>query len=153
MLKLDFPSFDFKYKKIKNNLYIFDQIRKKFVFLTPEEWVRQHTISYLINFLKYPKSKILVEKKIKKANFILRCDIIVRIDLSNILLLVECKSPMQNIDSNSISQLMKYNKYLNSKFLFLTNGLNHLSYCFDENINKYKQLDKLSIFNPLVNCN
>ena len=77
MQKLDFPTYIFRFKNSENKPYIFDDIRKKFVVLQPEEWVRQHCVQYLINEKKYPKSLINVEKELKINNLKKRYDIVV----------------------------------------------------------------------------
>ena len=77
MQKLNFPSYSFRFKNSENKVAIFDEIRKKFVVLTPEEWVRQHTIQYLIQECKYPKSLINVEKQVKINDMSKRYDIVI----------------------------------------------------------------------------
>jgi len=132
--KLDFPTYTFRFKNSENKPYIFDEIRKKFVVLQPEEWVRQHCVQYLINKKKYPKSLINVEKELKINNLKKRYDIVVFNSDGSIHLIVECKAPKININQSAFDQIARYNLALNATYLMVTNGLNHY-YCsidFDE---------------------
>ncbi|MCK0179963.1 type I restriction enzyme HsdR N-terminal domain-containing protein [Flavobacteriaceae bacterium S0862] len=134
MQKLDFPTYTFRFKNSENKPYIFDDIRKKFVVLQPEEWVRQHCVQYLINEKKYPKSLINVEKELKINNLKKRYDIVVFNSDGSIHLIVECKAPKITINQSAFDQIARYNLTLNATYLMVTNGLNHY-YCsinFDE---------------------
>lgn len=128
MQKLDFPTYTFRFKNSENKPYIFDDIRKKFVVLQPEEWVRQHCVQYLINEKKYPKSLINVEKELKINNLKKRYDIVVFNTDGSIHLIVECKAPKITINQNAFDQIARYNLALNATYLMVTNGLNHY-YC------------------------
>tara|TARA_R110002073_G_scaffold138424_2_gene288040 strand:+ start:10994 stop:11440 length:447 start_codon:yes stop_codon:yes gene_type:complete len=126
--KINFPTYTFRFKNSENKPYIFDGIRKKFVVLQPEEWVRQHCVQYLINEKKYPKSLINVEKELKINNLKKRYDIVVFNSDGSIHLIVECKAPKITIDQSTFDQIARYNLALNATFLMVTNGLNHY-YC------------------------
>lgn len=128
MQQLNFPSYQFRFKNRENKSLIFDVIRKKFVHLTPEEWVRQHTIQFLLNELKYPKSLINVEKQIQLHQTKKRYDIVVFQSNGSILLIVECKAPSVGIDQQAFDQIARYNLVLESTYLMVTNGLQHY-YC------------------------
>ena len=104
---------------------IFDEIRKKFVVLTPEEWVRQHVVQYLLLEKKYPKSLINVEKLVKVNGLNKRYDIVVFQPNGEIFLLIECKAPEVAISQQTFDQIARYNLKLNAQFLMVTNGLNH----------------------------
>jgi hypothetical protein len=104
---------------------IFDEIRKKFVVLTPEEWVRQHVVQYLLVEKKYPKSLINVEKLVKVNGLNKRYDIVVFQPNGEIFLLIECKAPEVPISQQTFDQIARYNLKLNAQFLMVTNGLNH----------------------------
>jgi len=104
---------------------IFDEIRKKFVVLTPEEWVRQHVVQYLLVEKKYPKSLINVEKLVKVNGLNKRYDIVVFQPNGEIFLLIECKAPEVSISQQTFDQIARYNLKLNAQFLMVTNGLNH----------------------------
>jgi predicted type IV restriction endonuclease len=104
---------------------IFDEIRKKFVVLTPEEWVRQHVVKYLLLEKKYPKSLINVEKLVKVNGLNKRYDIVVFQPNGEIFLLIECKAPEVAISQQTFDQIARYNLKLNAQYLMVTNGLNH----------------------------
>ena len=128
MQKLNFPTYSFRFKNSENKLLIFDGIRKKFVVLQPEEWVRQHCIQYLIQHKKYPQSLINVEKELKINTLKKRYDIVVFNPDGSIHLLVECKTPTVRINQETFDQVARYNLELNATYLMVTNGINHY-YC------------------------
>ncbi|MCU0350487.1 MAG: type I restriction enzyme HsdR N-terminal domain-containing protein [Flavobacterium sp.] len=125
MQNLNFPNYSFRFKNSKNKVAIFDEIRKKFVVLTPEEWVRQHVVQYLLVEKKYPKSLINVEKLVKVNGLNKRYDIVVFQPNGEIFLLIECKAPEVSISQQTFDQIARYNLKLNAQFLMVTNGLNH----------------------------
>ena len=92
MEKLNFKSYKLKIKNKENKLYVFDEIRKKNILLTPEEWVRQNCVKFLINENKYPKRLISIEKKLSINSLIKRYDIVVFNSDGYITIIVECKS-------------------------------------------------------------
>jgi type I site-specific restriction endonuclease len=104
---------------------IFDEIRKKFVILTPEEWVRQHVVRYLLEEKKYSKSYINVEKMITINGMTKRYDIVVFHPDGSIFVLIECKAPEVNITQNVFDQIARYNMVLHANYLMVTNGLHH----------------------------
>ncbi|MEJ6547367.1 MAG: type I restriction enzyme HsdR N-terminal domain-containing protein [Flavobacteriaceae bacterium] len=128
MQSLQFPNYPFRFKNSENKPYIFDIIRKKFVIILPEEWVRQHVVWYLIMEKKYPKSLINVEKQLQVNGLTKRYDVVVYQKDGSILLLVECKSPEVKISQETFNQIARYNKSLNAVYLMVTNGLHHY-YC------------------------
>ncbi len=128
MIGLSFPNYEFRIKNKHNKKYIFDQIRKKFVLLTSEEWVRQNCIMFLINDQKIPKGLINVEKKIKINSLTKRYDIIVYKSNGSVFLLVECKSPDIIINQKTFNQIAIYNYEVVSDFLMVTNGIQNY-YC------------------------
>lgn len=125
MQQLNFPSYSFRLKNSENKVAIFDEIRKKFILLTPEEWVRQHVVSFLIKEKNYPKSHINVEKLIKINDINKRYDIVVYQPNGTIFLLVECKAPEVAVTQNTFDQIARYNLTLKANYLMVTNGLNH----------------------------
>lgn len=146
MQPLNFPAYSFRLKSSEKGLQIFDIIRKKFVLLQPEEWVRQHVVHFLINQKKYPKSHINVEKQLVVNNLKKRYDIVVFDSNGNIQLLVECKAPEVDIDQTTFDQIAQYNLLLNAKYLMVTNGLGHY-YCeMDTEEEKYKFLKEIPDF-------
>ncbi len=134
MLKLNFPDFEFKLKSIDSKTFIFDFIRKNYYLLTPEEWVRQHVLHFLV-YKKITKSHIAVEKQIKINNLVKRFDILVYDRDGQPLILIECKSPSVKIDQSVFDQIAIYNLKIKSKFLMISNGLDHLYFKIDQ-VNK-----------------
>jgi hypothetical protein len=126
--KLNFPTYSFRFKNSENKISIFDEIRKKFVILQPEEWVRQHCVHYLMTEKKYPKSLINVEKELIINDLKKRYDIVVFNPDGSIHLIVECKSAKININQDTFDQIARYNLSVNATFLMVTNGINHY-YC------------------------
>ena len=126
--KLNFPEFSFRFKNSENKVSIFDCIRKKFVILQPEEWVRQHCVLYLMEVKKYPISLINVEKELTINDLKKRYDIVIFNPNGSIHLIVECKAPKININQTTFDQIARYNTALNATYLMVTNGINHY-YC------------------------
>jgi len=136
--KLNLPLFEFKIKKENNNTIIFDKIRKKWIILTPEEWVRQNFISYILD-KNYPKYLINCEKVFYINKVSKRYDIVVYDSSGNVEILVECKSYDVNLIKEHFDQVMRYNLELKSKHVIVTNGLRHFYFEFDESEKIYKQ--------------
>lgn len=147
MQQLNFPSYPFRFKNSENKPHIFDEIRKKFVVLTPEEWVRQHVVYFLINEKKYPKSFINVEKLVKVNGINKRYDIVVFDTKGAIFLLIECKAPEVTISQKTFDQIAQYNLVLNASYLMVTNGLNHYFCVMDFENEKYSFLRELPDYN------
>lgn len=146
MIKLNFPNYSFRFKNSENKTYIFDVIRKKFLLLTPEEWVRQHVLNYLIEDLKYPKSLINVEKLVNVNGLKRRYDIVVFNTDGSFFLLVECKAPEVQISQATFDQIAQYNFVLKAENLMVTNGLNHYFCQMDFENEKYVFLKELPEF-------
>lgn len=150
MQRLNFKEYSFRFKKIDDKLFIFDEIRKKFVALQPEEWVRQHVIRFLIEEKKVPKSLINVEKEITINGLVKRYDIVVFSRNGNILLAVECKAPTIQISQTVFDQIARYNLMLKSEILMITNGLNHYFCQMDYEKGKYLFLKELPEYDFLT---
>ncbi|MCL9805245.1 type I restriction enzyme HsdR N-terminal domain-containing protein [Flavobacterium amniphilum] len=147
MQQLNFPAYSFRFKNSENKVSIFDEIRKKFVVLTPEEWVRQHVVRYLLEEKKYSKSYINVEKMISINGLTKRYDIVVFNPDGSIFVLIECKAPEVNITQNVFDQIARYNMVLNANYLMVTNGLNHYFCQMDFEKEQYNFLRDLPEFN------
>jgi hypothetical protein len=128
MLSLNFPRYYFRFKSSENKQQIFDIIRKKFVSLQPEEWVRQHVIHFLTTDKKYPASLINVEKTLSLNGLRKRYDIVVFNTDGSIHILIECKSPNITISQAVFDQIARYNLKMQAEYLMVTNGLDHF-YC------------------------
>ena len=143
MKNLNFPSYYFRIKNSENNTYIFDVIRKKFVVLQPEEWVRQNCIQFLINEKNFPVNLINVEKVVKINGLNKRYDIIAYNSDGSIFLIVECKAPKVKISQSAFDQIARYNLTLKASYLMVTNGLNHYFCTIDHNLGIYNFLKEL----------
>lgn len=148
MQKLNFKNYTFRFKNSENKVAIFDEIRKKFIILTPEEWVRQHVVRFLLEEKKYPKSYVNVEKIVKINGLTKRYDIVVFQPDGSIFLLVECKAPGITISQNTFDQIARYNMSLNAVHMMVTNGLNHYFCQMDYEQEKYFFLQDLPEYTP-----
>lgn len=145
--KLNFPPYDFRFKNSENKTFIFDAIRKKFILLTPEEWVRQHVIQYLTIDLNYPKSHLAVEKKLILNQTIKRSDVLVHNSHGEIIILVECKAPQIEIKQDTFDQTARYNMFYDAKYLYVCNGLKHVFCQMDKVNQQYIFLKELPKYN------
>jgi len=123
MEELNLPNYKIRLEHFEGVLKVFDIIRKKFIIMTPEEWVRQHFINYLINHLKYPKSLIKVESGHKFNKLAKRSDIIVYDRTGSPFMLVECKSSKEKIKKAAAFQASVYNRTIKSRYVVVTNGM------------------------------
>ena len=149
MKKLNFPSYSFRFKNSENKVSIFDEIRKKFIILTPEEWVRQHVIRFLLEEKKYPKSLINVEKILKVNNLRKRYDVVVFNPDGSIFILIECKAPEIKTAQATFDQIARYNMTLKAQFLMVTNGHNHYFCQMDFENEKYQFMTELPMYKIL----
>ena len=121
-MKLNLPEFNHNVHLRNHKYYIWDIIRKKYVFLTPEEWVRQHFIHYLVS-KSYPKGLIRIEKSFSNNNLQKRCDIVCYTKNGNPFLLVECKSYYAKLIETTLWQAMNYNTIIEAPYIAITNGI------------------------------
>jgi len=128
---LNLPAYPFKIKEVKGRKQIFDQYRKKFVALTPEEWVRQHFLVYLNLHRGYPAGLIAVETSLRYNTLQKRADAIVYGKQGKALLMIECKAPDVKLTQDTFDQLARYNFAFGVNYLVVTNGLDH--YCCARN--------------------
>ncbi|MCD4745736.1 MAG: type I restriction enzyme HsdR N-terminal domain-containing protein [Bacteroidales bacterium] len=149
MQKLNFPEYSFKIRKKDLRTEIFDIIRKKYVALTPEEWVRQNVIMYLISEKNFPQSLIAIEMGFKLYHTKKRSDIVVYDNTANPIMIIECKAPEIKINQKVFDQIARYNMALKVKYFIITNGLIHYcciidyskkNYQFIKNIPDYQEL-------------
>ncbi len=125
MWQLNLPSYQFNIKKEEDKLLIFDTQRKRFVRLTPEEWVRQNFIRYLIEEKNYPFGRIAVETQVTINQMKKRCDAIVYDKDLNPVIIIEFKSPTVALDTKTLNQVAVYNYKLHVDIFILSNGLQH----------------------------
>jgi hypothetical protein len=126
MIKIEFPKEAIKLQQQKGVNEIFDVIRKKWLVLTPEEWVRQNIIQFLLIKMKYPASLIAVEKEIKLGELKKRCDIVAYNRLSKPWMIIECKEMNVVLSEKTLEQILRYHITLPAKYLVITNGI----YCY-----------------------
>ncbi|MBE0423987.1 MAG: type I restriction enzyme HsdR N-terminal domain-containing protein [Lutibacter sp.] len=143
MQPLNLPTYPFKIKSSENKHFIFDIVRKKYMVLTPEEWVRQHIVHYLIAEKNYPISLIAVEKKVTVNKLIKRTDILVFNNKGNPHIIVECKAPSIKITQDAFDQIARYNLKLEANYLIVTNGLTHFYAVMDFKKETYIFLDSI----------
>lgn len=127
MLSLSLPAFDYKVKKQGEAVMIFDVIRKKYVVLTPEEWVRQHVVHYLTEVKHYPSALVAVEREIDLYGLRRRFDVVIFGRDGNPWLLIECKAPSVSLSRQVFDQAFRYNITLGAPYVAITNGITH--YC------------------------
>ncbi len=148
-MKLNFPEYTFRIKENGGKQLIFDEVRKKFVVLTPEERVRQHVVRFLVEEKGFPASLLAIERAISINGNTLRCDIVSYNRQGQPLLIVECKAPEVDITQDTFNQIVRYNMKLKVPYLLVTNGLNHycckisytdMSYAFIEDVPNFQLL-------------
>jgi hypothetical protein len=125
--------------KLKKN-QVWDILRKKYVKNTPEEWVRQHFVHYLINSKQYPEGRIVNEYTVDYNGMNKRCDIAIFNENLQVDVIVECKAPHILITEDTFYQIAKYTKVLEASLLILTNGLNHYCAFIDKKANQLTYL-------------
>jgi len=128
MIQVKYPEPQFRIKTKDNKQYIFDHLRKMWLLLTPEEWVRQNFINYLIIDLRYPSTIISLEKEILINDVKKRFDILVYNNQFKPWMLVECKAPIIRLDENVLQQVLRYNITVPTKYIILTNGDNTIGW-------------------------
>lgn len=140
------PDFPKQMKIEEGQRWIFDRFRKKFVVLTPEEWVRQHFLHYLVNDLKYPRPLIKVESGLRVNKMDKRTDIVVYNRRAVPFVLVECKSYEVALTTKVFDQLSVYNQAIKARYLVITNGLKHYCCCINYHTNSYRFQSQLPEF-------
>ena len=148
MKQLNLPQYEFRLSDDKSA--IFDTIRKKYIVLLPEEWVRQHFIHYMVSHLGYPTSLIKVEFGIRYNKLPKRPDILSFDRSGNPLLLVECKSYDVKISKSVFTQVSVYNKVLKSPYVVVTNGLQHFCWHQQPETGEVSFLDSIPEFQALM---
>jgi hypothetical protein len=127
MYSLNLPTYEAKIRKNSNELEIFDPLRRKYIALTPEEWVRQHFVNYLINYKNYPASLMANEAGIKLNSLTHRCDTVVYNNQLEPLMIIEYKESKVQITQNVFDQVVRYNTVLKVPYIVVSNGISH--YC------------------------
>jgi predicted type IV restriction endonuclease len=144
MFPISLPRFDVKLKGENEQTYIFDIIRKKYLVLTPEEWVRQHLVHLLINQYGYPKGMFRLEKGHQYNELTKRTDIMVYNADNQVILLAECKAHYEKINQKTLTQAMNYNLHYQSPLILISNGTQ--TFCFQKKDGRYIQLEDIPRF-------
>lgn len=151
MQKLNLPSVQLRTKQAGNKYQVFDELRKKFVVLTPEEWVRQHFIHYLIKELGYSAGLIAVEMLVKVNGLSQRADIVLYDKRGRARIIVECKAPEVPVTRAVFNQAARYNTQLKVDFLIVTNGLQHYCARLMDEMGNYELLKAIPGANEVYN--
>ena len=149
MQTLNLPEADFRVRDLGGKKEIFDGIRKKFIALTPEEWVRQHFIAYLVTGKNVPPSLIGIEVSLKMNRLQKRGDIVVYNKSGKPCMIIECKAPEIRITQDVFEQVARYNMTLNVNYLVVTNGLEHFACLIDHEKSEYHFLKEIPDFKDL----
>jgi hypothetical protein len=141
MIKINYPKYQPKIKNENNKELIFDEVRKRWVILTPEEWVRQNFLQYLIHVKKYPAALIAVEKEIQLGELKKRFDIVVYDKASAPWMIIECKEMKVDLDKKVLDQILRYNITLQVPYLVITNGSHCMAFeCVNNLLKELKEL-------------
>lgn len=122
MEKINFPEPEFRTKREEGKDFIFDTLRRKWILLTPEEWVRQNFVQYLVKVKGYPAAYIAIEKEIRVGELKKRFDILIYNNNHQPWMLIECKAPEINLDENALHQVLRYNIAVPVSHILITNG-------------------------------
>ena len=137
MKELNFKAYEFRTKKADGKWWIYDIIRRKYVVLQPEEWVRQHVLHFLIEEKGYPKSLINVEKALTVNELTKRYDVVIYTRRGESFLVVECKALNVSITQDTFDQIARYNLALKATYLMVTNGISHYYCQMDYKLGQY----------------
>lgn len=146
MQVLNMPAYAHTLKKIKGELYIYDIVRKKYIFLTPEEWVRQNIVHYLIQEMEYPRALMRVESGLKYGKRLKRSDIIVYNRQGTPFLLIECKAGSIPVSQAVLDQVALYNHTIQASYIAVTNGENYLVYQTNHHTQELISLETFPVF-------
>lgn len=150
MVKLNLPPFAYRVERQDGKLVIFDPIRKKYLVLTPEEWVRQHFIAYLTKYLGYPTGLIRIEGGLTYNKMARRSDIIIYDREVKPYMLIECKAPEIKVCRDTFEQAAVYNKVLGAPYLVVTNGLSHFCCSIDHEGGSYDFVDNIPEYDNMT---
>ena len=146
---LNLPPCDFRIREDGGKAMIFDPIRRKYVRLTPEEWVRQHFVQYLVQDLGTPPALVAIEGGFTYQGMSRRADVVVHDRRGQPLLLVECKAPSVEVQQATFDQVARYNKVVQARYLVVTNGRVHYACLLDREQHTYHFLDDLPPYEAL----
>ena len=148
MHELHLPGYAFKVRSASRGEQIFDPVRKMYVALTPEEWVRQHFLNFLVEHRGCPMSLLKVERGMKMNGLAMRTDIVVHSSQGRPIAIVECKAPEVNIDQSTLDQTFRYDRVLKVDYILLTNGMDH--YCYRIENDALVAMNKIPRYEEMV---
>jgi hypothetical protein len=151
MQRLNLPPAHLKIRQRENRDYVFDRLRKQFVRLTPEEFVRQHFVNYLIEYKKYPEGLLANEVCIELGKLNRRCDTVLYDRFLQARMIIEYKAPAVAIDRNVFDQIVRYNMSLQVAWLIVSNGLQHFCCYIDKEKQEYFFLKDIPPYDKLKN--
>ncbi len=151
-LALNLPRYDFRIRTRDEKGEIYDEVRQKYVRLTPEEWVRQHFIQFLLNDRGAPRSLLSVEMGFRYQRMLRRADIVVYDRTGKPLLMVECKAPDVALRQAAFDQVARYNTVVMARYLVITNGLAHYCCAIDHHRHTYRFLDSVPSFEDMLSA-
>jgi hypothetical protein len=146
---LNLPAYEFQQRERAGKREIYDPIRQKYVRLTPEEWVRQHFVQYLIRDRGVPRGLVTVEQSFDYQGMARRADIIVHDRAGQPLLMTECKAPAVPLEQATLDQVARYNRVVDAPFLIITNGLEHYCCRIDRAAESYEFLDAVPAYDAM----
>jgi len=149
MSQLNLPEYDFRIKKQNEKLFIFDTQRKRYVSLTPEEWVRQHFIRFLIEVKGYPAALLAIEKQLNMNGMKKRCDAILYDNEAKPILIIELKAPNVPISQATFDQVAVYNAKLKVNLFMISNGIEHFCCKVNTETSRYEFFSEIPHFNQI----
>lgn len=147
MPQLNLPLATLKIRKSENQQQVFDVFRNTFINLTPEEWVRQQLLHYLVDKLQYPQNLISVEKSIDVNGQLRRYDAVIYSRITKPIMVIECKAPNIKLTQDVFDQIHAYNQSLKVDFLLISNGMQH--YCIKMDESSWNFMDKIPKYSQL----
>lgn len=149
MERLNLPTYSFKLKSEGERKLIFDEIRRKYVALTPEEWIRQNFVRYLVREKSFPSALIVLEQQFEYNRMVKRVDILVYSRAGKPVMMVECKAPGIKINQKAFNQIALYNLRFNVPYLVVTNGIVHYCCNYKEEGEGYEFLKQIPDYQEL----
>ncbi len=149
MSSLNLPPYEIKIQEKDNKRVIFDVLRRKYVALTPEEWVRQHFIHFLVNYKHYPAGLLANEIEIKIGDKRLRCDTVLYDRALQPRMIIEYKAPTVTLNQKVFDQVFTYNILLHVDYLIISNGMHHICCKIDKENHRYTFLEDIPDYEQL----
>jgi type I site-specific restriction-modification system R (restriction) subunit len=150
MEPLNLPTYSFRLKEDRGKNYIFDEIRRRFVLLTPEEWVRQHIVNFLVTLKNFPRALISIEKGFHQNRNRQRYDLLIYSHLGTPLMIVECKAPGIEINQHVFDQAGRYNNIHKANYMLITNGMKHYCCAIHTDKRQYSFLNDIPDYRDLT---